>query len=98
MIQYSLRFPEYLDGYEVETEAKGYLVDVKVSTEKATFDLTIYDPVRLAQEISDEVSVGGYFAMANVLVVPAVTRAEVSRAVEDLARVGFCGLNPQLAK
>ncbi|MBL7502377.1 hypothetical protein I6A84_15345 [Frankia sp. CNm7] len=98
MTPYNLRFPEYLDGYEAETEAKGYLVDVIVSTGKAEFDLTVYDPVRSVQEISDEVTSGGYFAMANVLVVPAVTRAEVSRAVDSLARVGFCGLNPRLAK
>lgn len=94
MIQYILSFPEYLDRYEVETEAKGYLVDVMVSTEGATFNLTIYDPVRLAQEIADEISSGGYLALSNVLVVPAVTKAEVSRAVGELARTGFGGLNP----
>jgi len=30
MASYQLIFPEYLDGYEHETESKGYLVDVKV--------------------------------------------------------------------
>ncbi|MFD2467112.1 hypothetical protein [Amycolatopsis silviterrae] len=94
MIQYRLKFPEYFDGYEVETEAKGYLVDVVVSTGKATFTLTIYDPARLAQEIADELSSGGYFSLSNVLVVPAVTKAEILRAVDSLARTEFSGLNP----
>ncbi|MFE2413337.1 MULTISPECIES: hypothetical protein [unclassified Kitasatospora] len=98
MIPYSLRFPEYMDGYEVETEAKGYLVDVVISTEEAAFDLTVYDPVRLAQEVSDEVPSSGYFVMANVLVVPAVTRGEILRAVDRLARVEFSGLIPKFGK
>ncbi|MFF4111909.1 hypothetical protein [Streptomyces sp. NPDC001714] len=84
-----------MDGYEVETEAKGYLVGLTVSTKGARFDLTVYDPARLAQEILDEVSTAGFFAMANVLVVSAVTRAEILRAVEHLARAGFHGLDPR---
>ena len=27
---YELRFPDYLDGYESETEAKGYLTEVRI--------------------------------------------------------------------
>lgn len=96
MIPYDLEFPEYLSGYEVETEAKGYLVDLKVSTENAVFDLTVYDPVRLAQELSDDISSVGYFAVGNVLVVPAVTREGISRAVERMARSGFGTLTPSI--
>lgn len=38
---YDIRFPEHLDGYEAEAEAKGYLVGVVVIADSRTFDLTI---------------------------------------------------------
>ncbi|NJP46472.1 hypothetical protein [Actinacidiphila epipremni] len=89
---YRLEFPEYLDGYEIETEAKGYLVEVRISVEGDVFDLVVYDPVRLQQEVVDEISENGYFAVANVLVVPKVTREEITRAVNILANSKFSGL------
>lgn len=92
---YDLQFPDYLSGYEVETEAKGYLVGVKVVSSGATFELTVYDVVRLAQEVADEVQSDGSFAVANLLVVPHVTRAEITRAVERLSRGHFQGLVPR---
>jgi hypothetical protein len=96
---YEVRFPEYLDDYEVETEAKGYLAGVMVITEGRTVDLTVYDQVRLAQEISDDLgSERAYFAMPNLLVVRSVTKAEISRAVERLARGSFRDLLPNLAE
>ncbi|MGW2857042.1 hypothetical protein ACWDAZ_35755, partial [Streptomyces sp. NPDC001215] len=86
---YDLQFPDYLSGYEVETEAKGYLVGVKVVSSGATFELTVYDAERLAQEVADEVQSDGSFAVANLVVVPRVTRAEITRAVERLSRGHF---------
>ncbi|MFF4961399.1 hypothetical protein [Streptomyces sp. NPDC001222] len=92
---YDLQFPDYLSGYEVETEAKGYLVGVKVVSSGATFELTVYDAERLAQEVADEVQSDGSFAVANLVVVPRVTRAEITRAVERLSRGHFQGLVPR---
>jgi hypothetical protein len=89
MASYQLIFPEYLDGYEHETESKGYLVDVKVVIGDATLELAVYDPVRLAQEVGDEVRSAGYFAVARLLVVPKVTREEVSKAVQEMSTTGF---------
>jgi hypothetical protein len=94
MAAYELHFPDYLDGYEVETEAKGYLVGVRVSVGEAVYELTVYDDVRLAQEIGDELRTSGHFAVANLLVVGEVTRAEISAAVERLAEAGFDELVP----
>jgi hypothetical protein len=96
---YDVRFPEYLDGYEAETEAKGYLVGVAVVADDRTFNLTVYDRARLVQEIDDELdSDRAYFAVPNLLVVPLVTRAEISRAVEVLAMGDFLDLVPNLVK
>lgn len=96
---YDVSFPEYLDGYEAETEAKGYLVGVAVIVDDRTFDLTIYDRARLVQELDDELgSDRAYFAVPNLLVVPSVTRAEISRAVEVLAKGQFQELVPNVTK
>ncbi|WP_027941837.1 hypothetical protein [Amycolatopsis taiwanensis] len=93
---YRLEFPEYLAGYEFETEAKGYLPGVRISTEEATFELTVHDPMRLTQDIAAEFTVSGYATFSNLLVVPKVTRDEVARAVRDLAKAGFRGLRPDV--
>jgi len=92
---YDLQFPDYLSGYENETEAKGYLVGVKVVSPDATFDLTVYDPFRLGQDVAEEVRSDSYFTATNLLVVPSVNRTEITRAVERLSRSRFQGLLPR---
>ena len=95
---YTLRFPQDYDTDEEIWKAKGYtVVEVEVSGPVATrFSLTVYDPVRLAQDIESELAdVGPVFAEANVVVVPAVGRDEIEQAVEVLARRGFRGLTPE---
>ncbi|WP_336051603.1 hypothetical protein [Streptomyces sp. CA2R101] len=92
---YDLQFPDYLAGYEAETEAKGYLVGVRVVAPEATYELTVYDVARLEEEVSEEVESYGSFAVANLLVVPRVTRVDIARAVERLSRSGFAGLMPR---
>ncbi|WP_432089723.1 hypothetical protein [Streptomyces sp. bgisy095] len=87
---YHVRFPDYLDGYEAETEFKGYLMGVVVSAGNRSFELTVYDRARLVQELDDELdSDRAYFAVPNLLVVRSVTRAEIFRAVEALAKGNF---------
>ncbi|MFI8281253.1 hypothetical protein ACIGBH_41705 [Streptomyces sp. NPDC085929] len=90
MATYHVKFPNYLDGYEAETEAKGYLVGVVVSAGNRSFELTVYDQARLVQELDDELdSDRAYFAVPNLLVVRSVTRVEILRAVEALAKGNF---------
>ncbi|MEU8523639.1 hypothetical protein [Streptomyces sp. NPDC048577] len=92
---YHVRFPDYLDDYEAETEAKGYLVGVVVSAGNRSFELTVYDRARLVQELDDELdSDRAYFAVPNLLVVRSVTRAEIFRTVEALAKGNFQELVP----
>ncbi|MEV6304033.1 hypothetical protein AB0M02_31835 [Actinoplanes sp. NPDC051861] len=95
---YEIKFPEYLDGYEAETEAKGYLVGVAVIAGGQMFELTVYDRIRLSQELDDELnSDRAFFAVSNLLVVASVTKAEISIAVEALAKGNFQELVPSLA-
>lgn len=92
MISYSLVYPEYLDGYENETEAKGYLSEVRIVVGEVVYDLTVYDPIRLAQEVNDELVQYGYMAVGNLLVVPRVNREEIAQAVAELSEIEFQGL------
>ncbi|MFD4934187.1 hypothetical protein [Streptomyces virginiae] len=92
---HNVRFPDYLDDYEVETEAKGYLVGVVVIAGNRTFDLTVFDRARLVQELDDELdSDRAYFAVPNLLIVPSVTRVDICRAVDALAKGNFQELVP----
>ncbi|MGY5129798.1 hypothetical protein [Streptomyces nigrescens] len=93
---YDLQFPDYLAGYEFETEAKGYLVGVRVVAPEATYELTVYDVARLEEEVAEEVQSDGSFAVANLVVVPRVTRVDIARAVERLSRSDFAGLMPRV--
>lgn len=96
---YDVRYPEYLDDYEAETEAKGYLVGVVVIAGDRIFDLTVYDRARLVQELDDELdSDRSYFAVPNLLVVPSVTRTEISKAIEGLGKGNFRELVPNKTK
>jgi hypothetical protein len=92
---YDLQFPDYLAGYEVETEAKGCLVGVRVVAPEVTYELTVYDVARLGEELAEEVQSDGSFAVANLVVVPRVTRVDIARAVERLSRSDFAGFMPQ---
>lgn len=86
---FEVEFPEYLDGYEFETESKGYLVDVVVRSGARQWRVTVYDVVRLHQEASDEVRASGSFALSNLLVVDRVTRSNIFDALSDLAKSDF---------
>ncbi|GAA1577169.1 hypothetical protein GCM10009804_37210 [Kribbella hippodromi] len=86
---FEVEFPGYLDGYEFETESKGYLVDVVVRRGVRQWNLTIYDSARLHQEVLDEIERSGRCALSHVLVVPSVTRENVMSALSDLANADF---------
>ncbi|MFC3980081.1 hypothetical protein [Streptosporangium jomthongense] len=68
---------------------------VRVVSPDAAFELTIYDAARLGQEIAEELQSDGFFAAANLVVVPRVTRTNIIQAVERLSRIDFQGLIPQ---
>ncbi|WP_127501902.1 hypothetical protein [Actinoplanes solisilvae] len=99
MIPYEINFPDYLDDYEGEIESKGYLSGVSVVTSDSIFELTVYDRTRLMQEVDDELkSDRAYFAASNLVIVPAVTKTDISGAVERIARGNFSELLPKVAE
>ena len=89
MAGYEIIFPNDFADYEFEYEAKGYLAGAKLVFGEREAELVIYDPVRLAQEISDEVDRVGYLVCPNLLVVPEVTGEAISKAVEYLSHSQF---------
>ncbi|TCC36934.1 hypothetical protein [Kribbella sindirgiensis] len=86
---FEVEFPKYLDGYEFETESKGYLFDVIVRSGTRQWSVTVYDVARLHQEVSDEVQASGGFALSNLLVVDRVTRSTIFDALSELANSDF---------
>ncbi|MEV6270185.1 hypothetical protein AB0L64_23675 [Kribbella sp. NPDC051936] len=92
-VPFEVHFPDYLEGYEFETEAKGYLTDVVVRSGVRQWRLTVYDVVRLNQEVSDEVRTSGACVLSDTLVVSKVTRQHVIDALNSLAESNFAELD-----
>jgi hypothetical protein len=86
---YQVIYPDGLGEYEYwEIEQKGWL-DIKVMWGEKQFELSVFDPVRLGQVVSADVTQEGHFVARRLLVVPAVTREEIGRAVARLAARRF---------
>lgn len=92
MPEYRLEFPQEFLEREFEYTAKGYASGVRICADHGCADITFYDPTRLSQDIDDEVPGDGYFACANLVVVPEVTREAITRAVASLEAGGFVEL------
>jgi hypothetical protein len=86
--EYEIVFPEGFDGVEWEAEAKGWLQGVTVVIGARRYRVTFYDPTRLAQDIEEELRSKAVFLEANVLVVPAVTRVEMEKAIGSVVKAG----------
>jgi hypothetical protein len=74
-----------------ETPLRGYLSDVFVETEEGLrYPVFFVDPVRLAQELEDNVELGqGFLAEPGMIVLPEVNLEAIDRAVKALWREGF---------
>lgn len=87
-------FPDWYDERaEYEAEQKGWLQGVEVELgDGSRYPVTFYDPVRLAQDLEEEAKWDRPFvAEPGLIVIPTVTRAAISQAVEQLAVSGFFG-------
>jgi hypothetical protein len=89
MASFEVIFPDYLDGYEHETESKGYLTGLRVIVGTRSIEFTVYDRERLSQEVTDEINAAGFFAEVNLLVVPRVTREAINAAINSLSAGEF---------
>lgn len=90
--EYELELPEDFPEYAYEYEAKGYLAGARIRRGAEQAQVVFYDPVRLAQDIEEELADAGHLAFANIVVVPQITPEAIARAVGDLAESGFVEL------
>jgi hypothetical protein len=81
-----LELPDDFEDYGWEVEAKGWFSEARVIASDARYRINFYDPARLSQEIQDELASGRIFFEPNVIIVRAVTRANMERAAEELVR------------
>ncbi len=88
MIDYKLSFPDDFDDYEWELESKGWFNGAVVVCQESNYRLSFYDPVRLAQEIEDELSSTAVFMEENLVVINSVDRAHMEKAVKYLMESG----------
>ncbi|MEU8358392.1 hypothetical protein AB0C27_20475 [Nonomuraea sp. NPDC048882] len=87
---FSVRWPHYFDEQAPLIEAKGWFSDVLVEREGQYYRPVFYDPVRLGQEIAEEMSNGaGFFREPNLVVVDRVTRDHIEAAISALVDNGF---------
>ncbi|WP_171163497.1 hypothetical protein [Streptomyces sp. I05A-00742] len=69
-------------------EAKGWL-EVTVAWDGGGQAVEVYDPVRLAQSVTNETARLGRFTAGRLLVVPSVTRKNIESAISAIADEGF---------
>jgi hypothetical protein len=78
--------PGYDARQEFETPARGYLSHVQVQLENGNrYQLFFYDPVRLQQDLEEQVKSGRIcLAEPNMIVLPEVTTENIKRALQEL--------------
>jgi hypothetical protein len=78
---------------KMERPAKGWLSNVKVILENGSeFELTFYDPVRLAQELEEEKKKGkNGIIEKGLMVIPAVTKENIEMAIKQAEVEGYFG-------
>jgi hypothetical protein len=92
---FSIIFPDYFADYATEIEAKGYFADLLIDFGDTHLRPNFYDLPRLTQECEDAFKTGqSHFSVANLIVLPAVTRENIEKAIRELAMGGFADLMP----
>ena len=86
-----LEFPPGFEDSDWEIEAKGWLPGVVAVIQGRRYTLTVYDPVRLAQDVDDALKGGRVFLERNLVVVASVTRERITSAVQEIAQTGKVG-------
>ncbi|MET9875061.1 hypothetical protein ABZZ36_10625 [Actinacidiphila glaucinigra] len=88
-MDFRIEWPAPMDEYDwAIQEAKGWL-DVTVVWNGGRRVVGVYDPVRLAQSVTDDVGRLGRFTAGSLLVVPGVTRENIESAISAIADEGF---------
>lgn len=84
MFDYKVIFPSDFDDYAWEIESKGCFNDVLLECQGKIYKLNFYDPIRLAQEIADELITQDVFIENNLLVIKSVDRLNMQNAIKYL--------------
>lgn len=89
-----LVLPEWFDDRVLfEMPYKGFFVAEVELEDKSHYILNFYDPIRLNQELDDNISLDKpYFAEQNLIVVPEVTLEHINAALQYLWRSGYFNL------
>lgn len=77
-----LLLPADFHDHAWEVEAKGVFWGASVRINDRVVDVTFYDPVRLSQDIAEELGQCLFTELRRVLVVPCVTEEQMRMAVE----------------
>ena len=75
----------------LERPDKGWLNDVIVTLDNGdTYNLSFYDPVRLSQELEDEVEAGNAGVLdKGLMVIPSVTKTHIELAIKQAGRENY---------
>ena len=82
---------EFGEREEQEAEDRGYLnFSVAVLEDGKRIPIVFYDPVRLKQDLEEEIKFGkSCIAEVGLIVVPSVSRENMQKAVNQLLQEGF---------
>ena len=83
-----LVLPADFDEYEWEVKSKGWFAEARLNVSGKRYRLNFYDPVRLGQEVDDELQRGRVFFEPNLVIVQSVTRSEMEKAAELMTQSG----------
>ena len=84
-----LMLPDDFEDYAWEVEAKGVFWDARISLGGVELPVVFYDPVRLAQDVEEDVRSQRRFVVRNLIVVGRLTVTEMTTAVAALPPGSF---------
>ncbi len=88
MMKRMLSLPADFQDYAWEVEAKGVFWGASVCLGDRVVAVTFYDPVRLSQDIAEELEQCHFMGLHRVLVVPCVNEEQMRMAI-DRAPIEF---------
>ncbi len=78
-----LTLPEDFEDYAWEVEAKGVFWDTSTRIGDREVTVTFYDPVRLSQDIEEDLREHRVMELNRVLVIPRVTKQHMLEAADQ---------------
>ncbi len=86
-----IKYPIEWDSYsEYEIECKGWLPGVELMLNDQIYQLTFYDPVRLAQDLADDIQSGKIAIVEKgLMVIPSITKENIIRAINQAVEEGY---------